>query len=164
MKRIAFAIVLLFAVSAGADALQEWKTPDGKIFFGDQPPAGSIAVKRIDKPLGALIPPSSEPPPRTESQPEWRQDSWCRDLQISQAVEKPFDGINRRVVQGTVTHEGNHLVRDAKVCAARFCEPLRGGDSMAKGDREEFELDIVDVPNTMTIPLRIECSVRVPAA
>jgi hypothetical protein len=55
-------------------------------------------------------------------------------------------------------------VRDAKVCAARFCEELRGGDTMTNGDREEFDLDIVDVPNTTTIPLRVECSVRSPAA
>ena len=54
MKRIAVVIALLCATSAGADALQEWKTPAGKIYFGDHPPEGSVAVKRVQKPLGKV--------------------------------------------------------------------------------------------------------------
>jgi len=43
------AIVLSLAVGAwaSAQAIQEWKTPDGKIFFGDRPPAGSIKVGQV---------------------------------------------------------------------------------------------------------------------
>jgi hypothetical protein len=34
---------------------------------------------------------------------------------------------------------------------------------MVKGDREEFHLDILDVPNETKIPVHVECSVREPA-
>ena len=66
MKRIAVVIALLCATSAGADALQEWKTPAGKIYFGDHPPEGSVAVKRVQKPLGKVAVQNPARPGRIE--------------------------------------------------------------------------------------------------
>src|SRR5437588_58944 len=68
MKRIAVVIALLCATSAGADALQEWKTPAGKIYFGDRPPEGSVPVKKVQKPIGKIAVP--KPPPAAGAAPQ----------------------------------------------------------------------------------------------
>jgi hypothetical protein len=64
-------------------------------------------------------------------------------------------------VCGTVTHDGSHVVKDVKVCGGGACEILRGGRRMAKGESEPLYLDI---QTGGPISLRIECSVREPAA
>ncbi len=164
MKRMAFAIVLLFAAGAGADALQEWKTPAGKIYFGDRPPEGSVAVKEVTKPVGKVEVRKLPPLPSAEPlDTGWKHDTGCQDLKVSGVKEKPFEGIDRRIVQGTVTHEGKHLVRDARICGGHTCESLRSGDPIMNGERVDFELDIVDVSNSQRVPLRLECSVHEPA-
>lgn len=164
MKRMAFAVVLLFAVGAGADALQEWKTPDGKIYFGDRPPDGSVAIKKVTKPVGTLETKKLAPLPSTEPvELGWKKDLGCQDLKVSGVKEEQFEGIDRRIVKGIVTHDGKHLVRDAKICGGHTCKPLRSGEPMVNGERAEFELDLVDVSNSQRVPLRIECSVHEPA-
>ena len=45
MRPMMAIITLLFAVTASAETLQEWKTPDGKTYFGDHPPQGSTIVR-----------------------------------------------------------------------------------------------------------------------
>jgi hypothetical protein len=40
----AIVLSLLVVASASPQAIQQWKTPDGSLFFGDRPPAGSIKV------------------------------------------------------------------------------------------------------------------------
>jgi hypothetical protein len=44
---LAIVLSLLVVASASAQAIQGWKTPDGKLFFGDRPPAGSIRVGEV---------------------------------------------------------------------------------------------------------------------
>jgi Domain of unknown function (DUF4124) len=44
---LAIVLSLLVVASASAQAIQEWKTPDGTLFFGDRPPAGSIRVGEV---------------------------------------------------------------------------------------------------------------------
>ena len=164
MRRIAFVLAVLCAAVVGAESLQEWKTPDGKIYFGDRPPAGSVVVKKVQKPIGKVAAPN--PPPAASAEPiqsGWREDSVCQDLRFNEVKEDPFEGINRRIIRGAVTHDGNHVVRNVRVCGGRFCEALRSGDRMVKGEREEFHLDIVDVPNETRIAVHVECSVREPA-
>ncbi|MBI2963094.1 MAG: hypothetical protein HYY35_05015 [Deltaproteobacteria bacterium] len=47
-------IVALSWAAAGADAIQRWKTPEGGLYFGDHPPAGSTLVQTIaDTPSAA---------------------------------------------------------------------------------------------------------------
>jgi Domain of unknown function (DUF4124) len=41
---LAIVLSLVVVASASAQAIQAWKTPDGRLFFGDRPPAGSIRV------------------------------------------------------------------------------------------------------------------------
>lgn len=38
------AVFLGVLVGARADTIQKWKTPDGKLYFGDRPPAGSTNI------------------------------------------------------------------------------------------------------------------------
>ena len=161
MKRIAIFIALLCATSAGADALQEWRTPAGKIYFGDRPPEGSVAVKTVRKPIGKVS--VSKPPLAARAEPQayaWRHDVACQDLTFTGAKEEPFDGINRRIVRGSVTHNGNHVVKDVKVCGPGTCDELRAGEPMRNGEKEDFYLD---VESAAPAALRIECSVREPA-
>jgi hypothetical protein len=37
--------LIAFAAVALADAIQKWRTPDGSLYFGDRPPAGSTLVE-----------------------------------------------------------------------------------------------------------------------
>jgi hypothetical protein len=45
--RVAIVLSLLVVVAASAQAIQQWKTPDGSLFFGDRPPAGSTKVGEV---------------------------------------------------------------------------------------------------------------------
>jgi hypothetical protein len=161
MKRIAVVIALLCATSAGADALQEWRTPAGKIYFGDHPPEGSVAVKKVQKPLGKVAVPNPPRPGRAEPQSyAWRNDVGCQELTFTGVKEEPFDGINRRILRGSVTHNGNHVVKNVKVCGPGLCDELRAGEPMRNGEKEDFYLD---VESADPVALRIECSIREPA-
>src|SRR5262249_32015023 len=44
---LAVILSLVVVASASAQAIQKWKTPDGTLFFGDRPPAGSIKVGTV---------------------------------------------------------------------------------------------------------------------
>jgi Domain of unknown function (DUF4124) len=155
-------LALLFAASVAAQAIQEWKTPDGQSFFGEHPPAGSVPVKKIDKPIGTL----SAPPKRASASRKvtkrayvWRDGVECQELVVVGLKEEKFDGINRRIVRGTLKHDGRHLVRNVQVCVGNVCESLRAGKPMNNGDSEDFYLDI---PSADPIPPRIECSIQQP--
>lgn len=39
--------VLALALAAHADSIQKWRAPDGSLYFGDRPPAGSTLVETI---------------------------------------------------------------------------------------------------------------------
>lgn len=39
--------VLAMALVARADSIQKWRAPDGSLYFGDRPPAGSTLVETI---------------------------------------------------------------------------------------------------------------------
>jgi hypothetical protein len=164
MKPILAIIILSFALTASAETIQEWKTPDGKTYFGDHPPPGSTIVKTVDKPIGTVetqpISPQ-ERAPRAMPQTVWRSGVACQELAFTGVNEERFDGINRRIARGTVTHNGTHVVKDVKVCGGGACELLRGGGHMAKGESEPFYLDM---QTGDPVSLRIECSVREPAA
>ncbi|MGH7898701.1 MAG: DUF4124 domain-containing protein [Candidatus Binatia bacterium] len=159
---LALGLGIIFATGVAAQAIQEWQTPDGKPFFGDRPPPGSVPVKKIDKPIGTV----SAPPIRTSARRPvarrgyvWRDGVQCQDLTVVDLKEVRFDGISRRIVRGTVKHDGRHLVRNVQICGAGVCETLRAGKAMKNGDREDFYLDI---PSAQPIPPRIECSIREP--
>lgn len=38
------ACVVVISAVASAQSIQKWKTPDGKLYFGDKPPAGSTKI------------------------------------------------------------------------------------------------------------------------
>jgi hypothetical protein len=44
---LAVILSLVVVAWASAQAIQKWKTPDGTLFFGDRPPAGSIRVGEV---------------------------------------------------------------------------------------------------------------------
>ena len=44
---LAIALSLLLVASVSAQSIQKWKTPDGELFFGDRPPAGSTKVGEV---------------------------------------------------------------------------------------------------------------------
>ena len=62
LKALAIVLSLLVVTSASAQAIQEWKTPDGTLFFGDRPPAGSIRVGEVGS---DSQPPEPAPPLKT---------------------------------------------------------------------------------------------------
>jgi hypothetical protein len=161
MKPIALIFAMLFAASASAEAIKEWKTPDGKVYFGDAPPEGSTVVKTVDKPIGTVetqpVTPQ-ERAPLAEPQTVWRTNIACQDLSVSGVEELQSDGVNRRL-RGIVTHDGRHVVKDVRVCGGGVCDILKDGAPLAKGERALFYLDI---NTTDPVSLRIECSVREP--
>jgi len=113
---------MLLAASASAEAIKEWKTPDGKTYFGDRPPEGSTAVKTLDKPIGTVetkpVTPQ-ERAPLAEPQTVWRTNIACQDLSVT-AVKQ--EGMRLR---GTVTHDGRHLVKDVRVCGGGVCDVVK---------------------------------------
>jgi hypothetical protein len=164
MKPITLIFAMLLATSATAESIKEWKTPDGKTYFGDHPPQGSTVVKTVDKPIGTV---ETQPVSPRERAPlpapntVWRSSVACQDLTFTGVKEERFDGIRRRIVRGSVIHNGSHVVKDVKVCGGGACDTLRRGDPIAKGESEPFYLDM---ETSDTVPLRIECSVGEPAA
>jgi Domain of unknown function (DUF4124) len=164
MKPTAFIFAMLLAATASAESLTEWRTPDGKTYFGDHPPPGSTAVKTVDKEIGTVETQPVAPAERgSVAAPKavWRTGISCQDLTLTGVKEEVFDGISRRIVRGTVTHDGSHLVRDVRVCGGDVCDVVRGGGPLAKGESALFSLDM---NTTDPVSLRIECSVREPAA
>lgn len=157
MKPIALIFAMLLAASASAEAIKEWRTPDGKTFFGDHPPEGSAVVKTVDKPIGTVETQPVSPQeraPLAEPQTVWRTNIACQELSVTDVKE---EGMR---LSGTLTHDGRHVVKDVRVCGGGVCDVVKNGAPMAKGERAQFRLDM----NT-TDPgsLSIECSVREPA-
>jgi len=164
MKGILAIITLFLATTAVAEIIQEWRTPDGNTYFGDHPPQGSTILKTVDKSIGAVEMQPIDPrerAPLAAPHTVWRKGVSCQDLAFTGVKEERFDGINRRIVRGIVTHDGTHVVKDVKVCGGGACESLRGGRRMAKGESEPFYLDMQTAD---PVSLRIECSVHEPAA
>jgi hypothetical protein len=61
--------VVFTSTVADAQAIQKWKTPDGKLYFGDRPPAGSTKIGEEgsnELPAGESFPES--PPPSAEQE------------------------------------------------------------------------------------------------
>jgi len=154
-------VVSTIATSAAAAGIQEWRTPNGRLFFGDHPPPGSTSIGKIEGTVPQIavrdVDTSAEKP-RSEEY-TWRDGVGCQDLTFTDVSEGRFDGINRRIVRGSVKNDGRHLVRDVKVCGNGTCALLRDGDQMDRGESEAFHLDI---QSGDPISLRIECSVREP--
>jgi len=46
-RGLAIVLSIVVVASASAQAIKEWKTPSGTLFFGDRPPAGSIRVGEL---------------------------------------------------------------------------------------------------------------------
>jgi len=59
---LAIVLSLVLGASASAQTIQEWKTPDGKLFFGDRPPSGSTKVGQVG---GDSQPPDAVLSPKT---------------------------------------------------------------------------------------------------
>jgi hypothetical protein len=157
MKPIALIFAMLLAAIASAEAIKEWKTPDGKTYFGDHPPDGSTVVKTVDKPIGSVgtqpVTPG-ERVPLAEPQTVWRTNIACQDLSVTDVKE---EGARLR---GTVTHDGRHVVKDVRVCGGGACDVVKHGAPIAKGESAQFQLDM---NTTDPVSLSIECSVREPA-
>jgi hypothetical protein len=162
MKPVALIFAMLLATSASAEAIKEWKTPDGKTYFGDHPPKGSTVVNTVDKPIGTVETQPVTPRervPLAEPQPVWRTNLACQDLSVTGVEEVQSDGVNRRL-RGIVTHDGRHIVKDVRVCGGGVCDIVKNGAPMAKGERAQFYLD---TNSSDSVSLRIECSVRQPS-
>jgi len=157
MKPIAVIFAMLLAASASAQAIKEWKTPDGKTYFGDHPPEGSTVVKTLDKPIGTLetqpITPR-ERAPLAEPQTTWRTNIACPELSFT-GVQ-----VEGARVRGNVTHDGRHDVKDVRVCGGEVCDVVKDGALMTNGESVPF---ILDTNTTDPVSLSIECSVRQPA-
>jgi hypothetical protein len=155
-------VVSICATGAAAAGIQQWKTPNGQLFFGDHPPAGSKSMGRIEGTVPQIAVRDIDTTAAKSRLDEytWREGVGCQDLTFTEVHEGRFDGINRRIVDGSVKHDGRHLVRDVKVCGNGTCDLLRGGERMDRGASEGFHLDIQSAD---PISLRIECSVREPA-
>jgi hypothetical protein len=70
-------VAIALSAVAAAQSIEKWKTPDGKLYFGDRPPAGST---KVDEYKECARPSPGEPatsPRAADAKPlrEWRQGS-----------------------------------------------------------------------------------------
>ena len=67
---LALCSLLVVGVAAAGDRVYRWKGPDGKIYFGDTPPAGAQDVSSVDMRVPGRAGPSTPPapPPMSEEQ------------------------------------------------------------------------------------------------
>ena len=69
MRAAIVAAIILLAGLAAAQEIQRWRTPDGKVYFGFNPPEGSTLITAPEKAPGRPT-----PPPDSASQIDQRQD------------------------------------------------------------------------------------------
>ena len=85
--------------TAGASAAQsitQWRTPDGKIYFGDAPPAGSTLIGKTYSPqaLGSAAA-DSTPTSRRVREPAPNRPLTSSEMQqIDREVRGTWDGMN----------------------------------------------------------------------
>ncbi|MGH7820596.1 MAG: hypothetical protein ACREQ9_12550 [Candidatus Binatia bacterium] len=128
------ALVVVVAASTGAEEVQKWRTPDGKLYFGSRPPAGSVplgAVGRLDTldegreaDTGSASPDEAERVGREaaeirEDRAEKRAAERARRKALARAVEIGPHSVTRGnlnwIVVGVVRNTAPEPVHDVRV-------------------------------------------------
>lgn len=65
---IAVILTLLTSLPISAQGIQKWKTPDGGLYFGDRPPAGSVKIGQYQEESSGTLPTQLEPNTDTSSE------------------------------------------------------------------------------------------------
>jgi hypothetical protein len=108
---LAMSLPLFFAASVAAQAIQEWKTPDGQSFFGEHPPTGSVPVKNIDNPVDTLSAPPI--PPSASRKVTKRAYVWRDGVAWRHSWRPPLETIiENRGVSTAPNAIGLHLFRE----------------------------------------------------
>jgi hypothetical protein len=85
---VLLACVVAISAVASAQSIQKWKTPDGKLYFGDKPPAGSTKIGEE----GSNEPPanerSQEGAPRSAQQERFSIDVSRERTEIEKALNR----------------------------------------------------------------------------
>ena len=134
MVRKILVAFLLLASTAGAQSQQRWTTPGGGLYFGTNPPPGSL--------------PAGEDMIRTTIS--------CDDriaLTASREVEEGGESLDwspsgdetrlpKWLLRGTARNTSAVVVQNLIVCAKDACDRPNGGASVAPGATVAFTLDI----------------------
>ena len=177
MKLAMIAFAFLAVATASAQAIQKWKTPDGKIFFGDKPPAGSTSLGDVTAELGTGV--SDAPPIATASKPDAahegaprsdggaiidqrkldraalakRQEQFAAIRDPVPLVRMMIVGDRRPVmVEGRVRNATDYLLRNVRVCVNGTSPCYSTSPSTLKpNDEAEFSFDFGNNPQTSVI-------------
>jgi hypothetical protein len=104
------AYVVVISAVASAQSIQKWKTPDGKLYFGDTPPAGSTKIGEE----GSNEPPSNgssqESAPRSAEQERFSIDVSRERAEIEKALNNNAERIEEVDKQITEVQRSPNVV------------------------------------------------------
>jgi hypothetical protein len=104
------ACVVVISAVASAQSIQKWKTPDGKLYFGDTPPAGSTKIGEE----GSNEPPSNgsshETAPRSAEQERFSIDVSRERTEIEKALNSNAERLEEVDKQITEVQRATNLV------------------------------------------------------
>jgi hypothetical protein len=93
---IAIVIAISTAGPAGAQSITQWRTPDGKTYFGDAPPAGSTLIGKTYRPppVGTASADSAAASRRTRRAAPSRPLTRSEMQRIDRELRGKWDGMN----------------------------------------------------------------------
>ena len=84
--------VLLCAAAAQSDGIAKWRTPEGELYFGDHPPAGSVLVGSSSS-LETIDPDSPTPKP-IPTKPTKTTEQITRERELDAEFQRKWNGMN----------------------------------------------------------------------
>jgi len=140
-RTLIFALSLLLATAAAGERLPRWRTPEGRLYFGDSPPPGSKRVERIEPAIhGDSAPQPTTAPrrlPRTAAPPG----RTCEDRVFIRFTRTVQVGDAYQRFSGLVENIGKESVQNVQVCGGSVCVPVREGGPISPGEIAPFSLD-----------------------
>jgi hypothetical protein len=149
-------VATVLAAAASAVDLQGWRTPDGRLYFGAEPPPGSAKIDAVHSTPTRIPTPTEkipaarqhEPGPESErlrldALPAWQRKPACADIVSIRDARPTIDfEADRLTVSGEVFVARGGPVKDVRVCLRGSCTLVADGKILVAGDSARFTLTV----------------------